>query len=835
MRVPLSWLKDYVDVTVPVEELAERLTVAGLEVETVEHLGLAGAKLPWDRDRVFVGRVTSVHPHPDADRLVLVEVEYGSAGPEVVVTGAPSLLERRGQDSVDLKVAFAIEGAVLYDGHAEGWKMGKLKPSKIRGVASRGMVCSEKELGLSDEHLDIIYLPLDAPVGVPLADYLGDSILTFDIKGPFGHLQSMLGIAREAAAVQGVDLNVRALEAMKRSPVELTSSAEFISLEIADSDLCPRYSAALVDGVRIGRSPFWLQTRLRRAGVRPTNNVVDCTNYVMLELGQPLHAFDYRTLRPKLGEQRPSIVVRRARAGEQMATLDGEMRTFDEEMLLIADGQGPVAVAGVMGGRESEVEETTTKVLLESANFNFLSVRRTSRVLGLLTEAAYRFGRKVDPELTVTAVSRAAHLMADLADGSVAVQIADKYPGKSDEQVIELDLASARRVLGVDIAVDEARRILQSLDFKVSSPTSSRGKLRVTVPSHRQDVRLPIDLVEEIGRIHGYDSFPRTRLRDELPPQKANERLDGIERVRDALIGCGVDEVITYSLSSLEMEKKLDPTPGEVDSRRYVSLRNPLSSERAVMRRSPLPSLLETCRQNLRFRDRISVFEIGAVYEPVEGEILPAEPLRVAGVMTGPRESQSWLQDQELGLVGFYDLKGVVEAMLDNLGLEAAFLDATHAPFQPGRCARVVLGDTVLGHMGELHPTVVRAFDLPCQAVCAFELSVDDLLLHVDLTRTVVAVSAHPPVYEDIALVVDEDVPAAAVQSLIVQTGAPIVRSVTLFDMYRGQQVPAGRKSLAYRLTYQAADRTLTDRAVAKVRNRIVRRAERELGAVLRQ
>jgi len=365
MKVPLSWLKDYVDIAIPVTELAERLTLAGLEVETIEPIGLPGAELPWDPDKIVVAELHDVRPHPNADRLVLSEVEYGGLEPEVVVTGAPSLLERRGQSGLHLKVAFATEGASLYDGHAEGWHVTKLKKTKIRGVPSRAMVCSEKELGLSDRHGDIIYLPDDALVGTPLADYLGDTVLEFDIKGPFGHLQSVFGIAREVAAMLDVPLRRDVMEVLERHPAELTPVSDFIVLEIADPDLCPRYSAPFIQGVKVGPAPFWMQMRLRRAGMRPINNIVDITNYVMLELGQPLHAFDYRALRPRPGNDRPTIIVRRAYPGEQMRTLDGELRTFDEEMLLITDGGGPVAVAGVMGGLESEVTETTADVLLE--------------------------------------------------------------------------------------------------------------------------------------------------------------------------------------------------------------------------------------------------------------------------------------------------------------------------------------------------------------------------------------------------------------------------------------------------------------------------------------
>ncbi|MCS7283946.1 MAG: phenylalanine--tRNA ligase subunit beta [Anaerolineae bacterium] len=833
MRVPLSWLKDYVEITVPIPQLAQRLTLAGLEVEKITYIGLPGAELPWDPDKIVVGEVRAVHPHPNADRLVLAEVEYGGPEIEVVVTGAPSLLARRGQTDLHLKVAFALEGAHLYDGHAPGFQVMKLKSTKIRGIPSRAMVCSEKELGLSDEHEDIIYLPDDAPVGVPLVEYLGDAVLEFDIKGPFAHLYSVFGVAREVSALLDVPLRREPLRAAETFPAQLSTNPDFVYLEIADPDLCPRYSAAFIRGVRVAPSPFWMQMRLRLAGMRPISNVVDITNYVMLELGQPLHAFDYTRLRPRPGDSRPAIIVRRARPGEQMTTLDGILRTFDREMLLITDGGGPVAVAGVMGGLESEVTQETTDVLLESANFHFLSIRRTSRLLGLSSEASQRFGRQVDPELTVPAALRAALLMAQLAGGTVVPVVGDLYPGRQPRRVLELLPTEVTRILGVEISTEEMVRILSSLDFAVQQRED--GCLQVTVPSHRPDVTRPVDLVEEIARIWGYDRFPTTLLRDELPPQRPNPRLECAERVRDLLVGCGLDEVITYSLVDIADEGKLRPQGPPPDPSCYLRLKNPLSADRAYLRQTLLSSLLQTLRDNLRFQERVAIFEIGAVYLPVEGEPLPQEPLRLGVVMAGPREPRSWLPDRQSAPFNFYDLKGVVEALLSGLGLTGTFERGQHPAFHPGRCAQVSVNGTFLGVMGEIHPLVREAFDLPeGLPVCALEFDLEVLIGLWGAPRRMTPISMHPPVYEDLAVVVDEEVPAVRVRDMILQTGAPLVRSAVLFDVYRGEQIGAGKKSLAYRLTYQADDRTLVDQEVARVREKIIRRLERELGAILR-
>ena len=833
MKVPYNWLKDYVEIEVPIKELAERLTLAGLDVETIEYIGLPGADLPWDPQHIVVGEVLDVRPHPDADRLVLVTVDYGGAETELAVTGAPSLVERRGEGDLHLKVAFALEGAQLYDGHAEGWKVATLKRAKVRGVPSRAMVCSEKELGLSEEHEDIIYLPDDAPVGTPLVDYMGDAVLEIEIKGPLAHLHSVTGVAREAAALFGLPLKGDVLEVLDHHPAELSPAPDYLDLEISDADLCPRYSASFVRGTTVAPSPLWMQTRLRLAGMRPINNIVDVTNYVMLETGQPLHAFDYHVLRAHPGASSPAIIVRRATDGERMKTLDGEMRTFDGEMLLITDGGGAVAVAGVMGGQESEVTEQTTDVLIEAANFEFLNVRRTSRLLGMSTESGQRFGRRIDPELTIKAAARAAWLMTELGGGTVVPVIADLYPGRKPAQTIQFNPTYASLVLGIDVPVAEAERILSSLEFEVS-PNEDSETLTVTVPSHRRDVTRPVDLVEEVGRIWGYDRFPITLLSDELPPQRANVRLEGAERTRDILTACGLDEVITYSMVDIEDEGDLWPAGGAPRPEDHLRLRNPLSAERSYLRQALLPSLLRTTRENLRFVDRVSIFEIGAVYLPVAGQTLPDEPRRLCVVMTGPREGRSWLPDQDRSPVSFFELKGVVEALLDGLRLEGSFEAGSVPAYHPGRCAQVRVGDTIVGAMGELHPVVRDSYGLPARPVVALEFDLDGLLSASGQPFQVAPISAHPPVYEDLAVIVDEGIPAARVHDIIAQTGVPLVRSVVLFDVYQGEQIGAGRKSLAYRLTYQADDHTLTDRQVARFRRKIVGRLERELGAMLR-
>jgi phenylalanyl-tRNA synthetase beta chain len=847
MKIPLSWLKDFVDIDLPVEQLAERMTLAGLEVESIGRIGEL-----WDRDKIFVGQILEVVRHPDAERLTLVRVDYGGDQPMTVVTGAPNMLPFIGQDlssGKGPKVAYALSGARLIDGHSEERKVVRLKPSKIRGVVSEGMVCSEKELDLSDSHEGNLVLPPDAPVGMPLVDYMGDVVLDYDVKGAFGHLQCVYGAAREVAALTGRPLRREVMTILDRNPVTITPEADFAAIVIDAPDLCLRYSAALIEGVQIGPSPLWMQQRLQRAGMRPINNVVDITNYVMLELGQPLHAFDHDLLVQRAAEAEssgtpegvaqgglrqgghmPHIIMRRAEPGERMRTLDGVDRELDPGMLMITDTAGAIAVAGVMGGAETEVSEATSRILLESANFDFLSIRRTSQLLGLRSEAASRFGKRVDPELTVKALARACQLLEELAGGRARPVYCDNYPGRPEPKQIELDPSYANRLLGIDMPAAEMVRILEALEFTVDR---SGACLSIGVPSHRQDVNIPADVVEELGRVYGYDRFPSTLMDDELPRTQRNVSLEGEEKVRDVLVGCGLDEAITYSMIDLRAEAKLCLPPAA-----HVTVLNPLSSERSHLRVTLLPALIETAQANHRFGQRVAIFELGRVYLPQPEQELPAEPRRLALLLAGPREEDTWLKHDAEPL-GFFDLKGVLETLLARLGLREVTWErpaegAQHPSLHPGRTARILVGGAEVGMLGELHPQVRAAFDLPDLPVAVAELDVEALLAGWGAKQALAPFSAHPAVFEDLALLVDEAVPAAHVANLIRQSGGKLLAGVRLFDVYRGGQVPAGKKSLAYSLTFQAPDRTLTTEDTAKARQKITARLERELGATLR-
>jgi phenylalanyl-tRNA synthetase beta chain len=827
MRVPVSWLKEYVDVSLPIPELAERMTLAGLEVAAIERIGVPGAELVWHPELVRVAEVVEVKAHPNADRLVLAVVNYGEKEYETCVTGAPNMLPYVGKGRVSFKVAFAKEGAQLWDPYAEQPRIVTLKRSKIRGVPSAGMVCSERELGLSDEHEGNLILPDDAPVGVPLADYLGDVVLDLDLTPNLARCFSIVGVAREVAALTGQALRIPALEVTTDgAPAE-----KQVSIEILDPSLCPRYIGMVIRDVSIGSSPFWMQRRLHVAGMRPISNVVDVTNYVMLEWGQPLHAFDYDKLVQRAGGGPPTIIVRVAEPGERMTTLDEVERELTPDDLLICDTAGPVAIAGVMGGAETEVTEDTQSILLEAANFNLISIRRTSQRLKLPSEASARFGRGVHPAMAERGALRASQLLHRLTGASVAPGMADAYPVPARPVMVSVTPGEAERILGVSLTAVELADVLQSLEFDC---TLEGDTVSATVPDHRLDVTCSADLLEEVARIYGYDRIPATLIADRLPPQRENRGLVLEERVRELLVAAGLQEVVTYRLTTPERERALLPPGTPPEEQPFVTLGNPISTERTVMRRSILASVLEAVAANLRFRDRVAFFEIGQVYLPTEEQNLPSEPLRLALVLTGPREALHWTESDREPL-DLFDLKGIIETVVAGLHLSGvAYVPAVHPTFQPGRVAQIVAEEQPLGVFGQLHPLVADNFGLPSQPVLAASLDLGEVLSRVPESHSITPMSRYPAIRQDLAVVVGETVPASEVQLHIEQAGGRLLRRVQLFDVYRGEQIEAGKKSLAYTLTFQADDRTLTDHDANRLRDKIVRRLSQEVSATLR-
>jgi phenylalanyl-tRNA synthetase beta chain len=777
----------------------------------------------WPPDRIMIGEVLDVERHPNADRLTLVRVNYGTGEPRTVVTGAPNLkVGDRGQ-----KVILALSGSVLFDGHSEEKVLKELKPAKVRGVPSDAMVCSAYELGISNEHEGIILLEADAPVGRPLVDFMGDVVLDLDVTPNLARCLSMLGVAREVAALTG--------QSLRYPPHQVQAAGEPIQgqvqVAIEDPKLSARYAAALIRNVKIGPAPGWMQRRLTYAGMRPISNIVDVTNYVMLEWGQPLHAFDYDLLVKRAGGKSPVITVRPARPGEVMTTLDGVRRELTPDNLLITDSAGPIAIAGVMGGADTEVSEKTTNILLEAANFDFRSVRRTMKALNLPSEASMRFSRDIHPELVRPAAERAAELMRQYAEGTVCRGLVDNYPAPVPPQVIRLEMAEVRRLLGMDFPPLEAVRILGALEFQVEA--AGPEALRVTTPPHRRDIQEgSADLIEDLVRIHGYDRLPATLLADQLPRQRNNRPLELEEQVRDILVGAGLQEVITYSLTTPEREAPLGLPPAE-----YVRLQNPISSERVVMRHSVLAGVLEVTEANLRHTEDVRLFEVGPVYLPRPGEKLPDEPRRLALVLCGRRRPEFW-DDSAAGaapVLDFFDVKGVIEALAADLHIpEVSYRPSKAAYLHPGRSAELLVRGRPVGSFGQMHPKVAEGYRLGDRPILAAELDLEAILAAVPERYNYVPVPRFPAALRDIAVIVGEAVTCEKVVGEIRAAGGDLLERVRLFDVYRGSSIPAGTKSLAFALTYQASDRTLTDKEVDRAHKKIEDRLKHVLKAQIR-
>ena len=856
MKVPISWIKDFVDVNSSIEDLARQLTMAGLEVEEIIFVGLPMPEgkieigsgghirhetkisgIEWDPDMIVVGAITEVMPHPNADRLVLCRLDDGEVE-HIALTGAPNLFPFKGQGELPepIKVAYAREGARIFDGHEADQVLVTLKRTKIRGIESYSMACSEKELGISEDHEGVIILDPEARVGMPLVEYMGDAVLDIAITPNMARIASILGVAREIAALTGERLRIPNLA----TPMEGPAMNGLASIEIQQPELNPRFVLGLIEEIDIRPSPYEVQRRLRLSGVRPINNIVDATNYAMLELGEPLHAFDYDVLLDRTGGDPPTIITRTATPGERLTTLDGIEHILDDFTVLVCDTAGPLSIAGVMGGAESEVNDETRNVLLEGAAWNFTNIRRTLSAQNMSSEAAYRFSRGVHPSIAEGGVRRGLELMRQWSGGVVAKGLLDNYPLPPEAPIIEFTTKDVTRWLGINLNPDQIAELLRALEFQVEI---NGENLKVKSPDHRLDIGEGIigvaDLMEEIARIYGYDRIPETRLSDELPPQRGNQSLDFEERLRDILVNLGLQEVITHRLTTPESEARLLPNSsvggGEnSDNQQYLRISNPITSDRTVMRQSLLVSVLEIAESNARSSDRLAFFEIGEVFLPVEGQRLPDEPRRLAILLSGLRRLQHWQSDDE-GLIDFYDLKGTVQEMLKGLSLtDIEFEPAQNPSFHPGKCASVKVNGETLGLLGELHPLVIENFELSGQPVLAAELDVEILMPMIPDRYNLEPVPVFPPVLEDLAVVVDEDVQAQRVAELIQQTGGKMVAAVNLFDVYRGGQAGPGKKSLAFSLTYQDPDRTLTDKEVASIRERIINRLEVDLGARLR-
>ncbi len=802
MKVPLSWLRDYVDVGLPAQELAHRLTMAGVEVGDVAEVG------NWSQ--CLVAQVMAVGPHPQADRLSLCRVYTGSEEVEVVC-GAPNV-------EASQKVCFARVGAKLIN--PQTGKHETLKPARIRGVVSEGMICSQLELGLGEDHTGIIVLPDDAPVGTTLDDYMGDTILDLELTPNRLDCLSILGVAHEVAALTGNTVKEPDASYAEEGP----PLAQRISIGIEDPDLCRRYTASLISDVAIGPSPQWLQDRLTKAGLRPINNVVDVTNYVMLEYNQPLHAFDYDRL------QGQTIIVRRAKAGETLTTLDGVERRLDSDVLVIADSNDPIGMGGVIGGANSEIGPVTTNVLLESATFDGYNNRQTAQKFGLRTEATLRFEKGLRAELAPIALRRATQLIQETAGGRVSPGICDVFPNQQSlPQSVALTAGRLKKVLGMEVDLETVERVLRSLGFQTRMQGSDR--VEAAVPYWRNDITIEDDLVEEVIRIIGYDSIPVTMLATPIPTQQRGENRRLVDKVKDALSSLGMQEVINYPLISQEdlMRVQWDEPTGP------VRVANPMNAAEECLRPTLKPSLLATLAANQgQGAASFRLFEIGRVFMPRLDD-LPEEREMAAGILSGQRWLPSWLEAERQGggALDFYDAKGVVESLLEQLGTTAGYEPGGHPYFRAGRQAVIKLGDQVIGTVGEVHESVLAKFDLVGEPVAYFELDLNTLLPALSQSeRRFSHISRYPVATRDLALVLPVTVPAATVQSIIARHR--LVERVELFDLYTGDNVPPGAKSLAFRVYFQASDRTLTNEEVDRSLQGLLAALEREAQASLR-
>ncbi|MBO8170293.1 MAG: phenylalanine--tRNA ligase subunit beta [Bacillaceae bacterium] len=816
MRVSYKWLSEYIDLSgVTPEELAEKITRSGIEVDVVE---------PRNRGvtNTVVGYVESKEKHPDADKLNVCTVDVGETEKLQIVCGAPNV-------DAGQKVPVALVGAKLPGGL-------KIKKAKLRGVESRGMICSAKELGINDKLLPkeqqdgIMVLPDSWQIGEDVIPLLGldDVVLELDLTPNRSDCLSMMGVAYEVAAILGREVREPDLTVTEQGD-EIDPK---VSVRIDAPDHCYRYSARLIENVTLGPSPMWMQNRLIAAGIRPINNVVDITNYVMLEQGQPLHAFDYEAV---FGG---NIVVRLAQEGETIVTLDDVERTLDPEMLLITDGDKPIGIAGVMGGANSEVTENTRTILLESAHFAGASIRKTSRKLGLRSEASLRFEKDVDPEGVMRALERATQLMVELAGGKVAKGISESVLRGQEPAVVELNLNRLNKFLGMTLSRDTVADILRRLNFDFEETGDQEGTVfQVKVPTRRQDIRLEEDLFEEVARLYGYDEIPTTLPVTVTTPGSLTREQYLRRQVRRILNSMGMKEAMTYTFTSPSMADDVESVFGNLENSDYqpIPLAMPMSEERSVLRVNLLPHLMETAAYNRNRRlEDVAVFEVGNIFLSEEKQLtsLPEERLVLGGLLTGHWVGDHWLQNRQP--VDFYLTRGILDALFERLNVD----EISYRPvsglkgMHPGRTADIYVAQERIGYVGQLHPEVQKKYDLGETYV--FQLELEKLFARVKDYEMYRPLPRFPAINRDLAVVVDGDLAHADLQAKIREAGGKWLESVHLFDVYSGEGIEEGKKSMAFSLVYRDPEKTLTDEEVNEVHDGVVRVLEEAFGARLR-
>lgn len=798
MKVAMSWFQDYVDIAdITPKDYADALTMSGTMVEGIENLGM-------ELDHVVTGRLTSVRKHENADTLSVCMVDIGSETLQII-TGADNIKEG------DI-VPVALHGAHLAGGV-------KIKRGKLRGLESNGMLCSHDELGLSVSDLGyepeygILILDPKTPIGVDIKTIFGmnENVIEFEITSNRPDCQSVIGLARETAVTFGRPFTYN----QPHAPGNSENVADTVKVDVLDQTYCPRYCARMVKNVKIGPSPEWMVRRLKASGIRSINNIVDITNYILLEYGQPMHAFDLRDLTGK------HIIVRRARDAEAITTLDDVDRTLDSSMLVIADEARAVAVAGVMGAQNSEVKDDTTCVLFESANFDGASVRVTAKKLGLRTEASAKYEKGLDPYQCDAAVTRACELVEQLGCGEVVGGMIDVHGKLPACRTLPLNPERINAFLGAQISKEFMVDTLRALEFTVDTE-----KMLVTVPTWRADVEAEADLAEEILRIYGYNSIDSTLLSGEITAGGRNYVQQTESTIRQTLAALGLYETMTYSFTNpANLDKLL--LPADSDRRTVVRIANPLGEETSVMRTTSLGSMLEVLSRNFKQRNKSAhLFEIAKIYLPQQSEQLPDER-NVISLGIYPEAAVS--------AADFYTLKGYIEELFDKLGVvDVSFSPAkTNPSFHPGRCAEVFVHGKSVGFFGQAHPRVSAAFDLDNGCLLA-ELDIALILEGAVEAKTYRSLPKYPAVSRDLALILDMDVLAGDVYQIIVKNGGKLIDHVELFDIYTGAQIPAGKKSLAYAITFRAPDRTLTDDEISAVMDKILKALEKQTGAVLR-
>lgn len=810
MQVSIKWLKDYIDFTETPEQLADKLTMAGIPVENVVDPGEG-------LEKVVTGRIEKLEPHQNSDHLQICTMNVGLAENIIIVTGAQNVAE--GQ-----VVPVAMVGAHLPNGM-------KISKGKLRGVASNGMLCSAQELKLDLEKLPeeqktgIFILPSDTPVGIPAKDVLGlnDVVLEFELTANRADCFSVFGLVREIAAITG---NKPHFPEIKVNEDDNTKLNDIFSVEIADPDLCSRFSTRMLKNVKIGPSPEWMQQRLEGAGIRSINNVVDVTNFVMIELGHPMHAYDYDKITGK------KLIARRAIEGEELHTLDDTSRKAKGEMLVIADSEKAAGLAGIMGGFETEITDTTNTVVLESADFYGPCIRRTARACGLSSEASGRFERGVDSETTIKALDRAAQLLQEMGACTVCEGIVDVYPNPKQANYVTFTPEQINNHLGTNIAKDVMLNIITSVGFDVTK--DENDEITVKVPSWRNDVTCMADISEEIARLYGFDKIKSTLPNGVSMQGTQSAKQTFIDKVKASLSSQGLYETISFALTNEETFNKLN-IPQDSPLRKAVPIMNPLSDEYPLVRTTLLSSIFDNLARNLaRKNDDVALFEVGSVFFPKALPVteLPDEVVKIAGAITGRHNAQGWNQTNDM--VDFYDAKGIIEELFANLRVTRYTVEAgTHYAMHPGKTALFKKGRDVIATVGEVHPAVLSAYGIT-KPVYIFELDATTVMKYMAKDLKYKALPKYPATSRDLAMLVDVDVNAADIEKAMTKAAGQNLTQITLFDVYTGKQVEEGKKSLAFSLTFQSNDKTLTDAEIDPAIEKIVAKLQKDFNANLR-